>query len=215
LGAFDSDAALNNACEIVGISRGKQMVRILGPFNLYFADGVLFQIDLPRNDPVYMSFELQRNMDQRWAVVVVDSAKFLELWKNEPYPIHRESSYGNEHTWRADRKFHYAEKGFAQGRHNPVPLAYVSYAVTEQHEVSYRIKWLRYGPTTTSQMVPHVGFTNGITRTIWLLANGCTSFPICCDLPGAVELHRLAGVEGFQVLRISELHQSIAGSRPL
>lgn len=62
---------------------------------------------------------------------------------------------------------------------DPVPLAEVS-----------------YGVDTRGEDVPFVGFTNGITRTIWLLTQGCTAFPIECDRARTQDLHRVAAALG-------------------
>lgn len=73
-----------------------------------------------------------------------------------------------------DRKYRHAEEGFAEGRKNPVPLAEVN-----ANEL--------FGKD-------HVGFSNGVTRSFWLLAHGAKSFPV--EVHGqesAQRLHRLAG----------------------
>ncbi|MCW8348708.1 hypothetical protein MD535_22220 [Vibrio sp. ZSDZ65] len=81
-------------------------------------------------------------------------------------------------------KFHYAEKGFSFGVENPVPLANM----------------------TTNKDYPSVGFINGITRTIWLLANGAQYFPaFVFDKEVANKLHRFFGVKGSRVLSNNEL----------
>jgi hypothetical protein len=163
----------------------------------------LFAVPLLGREPAYMSFPLHVHRSSHSAVCIVSSSKFLELWQQEPYSIHRPQSFGNQATWREDYKFHHADQGFAQGPTNPVPLAYVSFAVEQRIEMSYRFLW--YGKTYSMRRVPHVGFTNGVTRTIWLLANGCNAFPVECELPGAEELQRYAGVPGTSLLTVSGL----------
>jgi hypothetical protein len=163
----------------------------------------VFEVDLPSRSPIYMSFELHEHMGEHSAVAFVDAGRFLELWRNEPYPIHSEQSFGNPNIWRADRKFHFAEKGFAEGRTNPVPLAYVSFGLDERVVEFYRFLW--FGRSESKVKVPYVGFTNGITRTIWLLANGCRSFPIECELPRAQDLVQYAGTQGATLQTVESL----------
>ncbi|MDD4506185.1 MAG: hypothetical protein PHE60_07435 [Sulfurospirillaceae bacterium] len=163
----------------------------------------IFTVPLMDRDPVYMSFDLRPHMSDTWAAVIVDSTKFLDLWRNEHYSVHREFSMGNPDIWRHDKKYPDAEIGFQMGLENPVPLAYVSFKIAIQNSINYKFLW--FGKTITSEMLPSVGFTNGITRTIWLLSNEAKSFPIKCELPGAEELNKYAGVAGGKVLRISEL----------
>jgi hypothetical protein len=52
---------------------------------------------------------------------------------------------------------------------------------------------------------PWLGFTNGITRTIWLLANGAKVFPVECALKKSDELQDLTGVPGGRLVVLSEL----------
>lgn len=81
-----------------------------------------------------------------------------------------------------DRKYRHAEDGFAEGRENPVPLAEVN---------AYELFGKDY-----------VGFSNGVTRSFWLIAHGAKSFPV--EVHGqesAQRLHQLAGVgEGPKTL---------------
>jgi hypothetical protein len=74
-----------------------------------------------------------------------------------------------------DYKYAYAVDGFAQGSSNPVPLADV-------------------GAWNDERGRTHIGFTNGITRSFWLIANGAPSFPVQVYGRASAEvLHRTAG----------------------
>lgn len=57
-----------------------------------------------------------------------------------------------------DYKFKHAVDGFANNQNSPVPLAFLSARYVDGH--------------------PYIGFTNGVTRTLWLLVNGAKSFPV-------------------------------------
>lgn len=163
----------------------------------------VFTVPLPDRSPVYMSFDLVEHMNDTWACVIVDSSRFLSLWRNEAYSIHRKEAMGTPESWKQDYKFDRAEEGFGCGKDNPVPLAYVSFGMSTHTEVSY--KFLKFGKSISSKEVPSVGFTDGITRTIWLMANHCRCFPIKCSLPGAEELNKYAGASASSVMRISDL----------
>jgi hypothetical protein len=165
-----------------------------------------FVVPVPDRAPVHMSFALRAHMNDHSAVVMVQAERFLELWRNEPNSIHREQSFGTAETWRRDYKFHHAEDGFSHGQGNPVPLAYVSFGIEPRVDESYRFLW--FGRSTREVQVPYVGFTNGVTRTIWLLANQCAAFPVECELPGARELQELAGVPGSSLLTVASLLRS-------
>lgn len=95
-------------------------------------------------------------------IVIADRDKLLSAWRNTPNSIVTELSRGDESAWRRDRKFHEAEACFAIGAGNPVPLA------TPQWRFIL----------DSGLPVPALGFIDGITRTIWLLANGAERFPV-------------------------------------
>jgi len=74
-----------------------------------------------------------------------------------------------------DRKFAGAEEGFRVSQSNPVPLAEVGFSDREGRAV---------------------GFTNGITRTMWLLVQGASSFPVECSTAEAARMAALVGADG-------------------
>ena len=74
----------------------------------------------------------------------------------------------------ADHKYEHAADGFSHGFKNPVPLAEVE-------------AWRHNGKV-------RIGFSNGITRTFWLIANRAPAFPIeVHSLESAELLHRAVG----------------------
>lgn len=115
-------------------------------------------------------------------VIVIDSKKFLKLWKNDPRHSERHLALGNETIWRNDYKFHLAEKGFSFGCCNPVPLAYLHCYLSDVYENFVKKISTLIGNKATANKIPYCSFTNGITRTIWLLANGAESFPVMTDI---------------------------------
>lgn len=117
-------------------------------------------------------------IDDELYVVHVDAQKFYYYWLV--------SSLYQEHEHRSsdcvlikdmpkDYKFKYAEEGFAANKNSPVPLAFLSARYVDGH--------------------PFIGFTNGVTRTLWLLVNGAKSFPVeVYKAAGAKQLYEFAGI---------------------
>lgn len=94
------------------------------------------------------------------------------------YEYTHQLAYENEANWRRFRKFPDAEQGFAWGIKNPVRLPLV-------------------GCNPENSSTATVGFTNGVTRTIWLMANGAKEIPVSCERGSGSELlHRHAGADG-------------------
>ena len=56
---------------------------------------------------------------------------------------------------------------------------------------------------------------DGVTRTIWLLANGCKEFPVECDVQSSIYLHRAAGVQEYKIFSVEELYASLSGFPPI
>lgn len=127
---------------------------------------ILFEVPLPDRPPVFMRMDNPCSSNAQ--LVVVDAMKFLELWRRCINPIEHPIANASPRIWLNDYKIHFAEDGFGCGRNNPVPLVNVAF---------------QNGYVTVRD----------ITRTIWLLANGCKAFPVKCDLPGAAMLQQLAG----------------------
>lgn len=164
---------------------------------------VVFTVPLSNRPPVFMSMEVTENNRDKSGVVIVDSEKFLELWRNDPHSIHRSEANGNPQTWPHDRKYMSAADGFSHGFENPVPLAYISHGISTRTIFSYR--FLCFRKSVHREQFHHVDFTNGITRTIWLLTQGCPAFPIECEMPGARDLHLVAAASNTHFYTVGEL----------
>ena len=117
-----------------------------------------FSVALRDGKNAWMKMSLRHDSD-KW-IVIVRKRPFLDGWARSRQE--RQLSTGDESAWRDDYKFHHAEKGFSHGRDNPVQLAWCD----AHYEIDRGLPVL------------HTGFTDGITRTIWLLANGAEIFPV-------------------------------------
>lgn len=141
---------------------------------------ILFKIPIKDDRQVYMKHFLDINA--QGFIIIIDTKKFIRTWRksrNDP----RIPNYhiGNEELWRADYKFHYPEESFQLGKENPVPIA------TEIHCVG------QY-PNC------NISFSDGITRTIWLLANEAEYFPIVArDINSATSFQLNAGRDNCSI----------------
>lgn len=119
--------------------------------------------------------------------------KFLALWRSEPDSIHSDVSMGSAETWVNDRKYDDAVQGFSHGFKNSVPVADIVCQEYLEKNYIYERKYFVFKKLIRVEetMINYVAFTNGITRTIWLLVQGAKYFPVkCCSKDGA---NRLAG----------------------
>ncbi|MCW7540890.1 hypothetical protein OOT46_24005 [Aquabacterium sp. A7-Y] len=138
----------------------------------YRTKAVVFEIETASGHPVYMKAALTPYMNDKRAVVLVDAAKFLALWRADPFRSNADIAFQAPATWPHNYKYPEAAAGFARGAAAPVPLALVSCLVGEGRVVhrERHLLFLTRVCHVETVRVPYVGFTNGITRTIWLLA---------------------------------------------
>jgi len=121
----------------------------------------------------------------------------LAIWRAHPESYTYKVACGTPATWPNDHKWHHAVDGFRPGRANPVPLATVSLspAFERVRAPFWPPHWGR-GTVVRDLERLGAGFIDGVTRTIWLLTYGATSFPVLIHVEAADELHRLAGLAG-------------------
>lgn len=138
----------------------------------------VWRLSVPGHGPRFMSVS-SGVINQDCFVVHLDAENFYRAWLKAS-PAMR-SCRSADCICRADMpgdyKFRWAAEGFAQGPSNPVPLAEAGV---------YRESNGRF----------HVGFSNGITRTFWLLANRCPAFPVkIYGSDSAKLLHQVVGLD--------------------
>ncbi|MYM28311.1 hypothetical protein GTP58_08240 [Duganella sp. CY15W] len=155
---------------------------------------------------VYMCATRSNYNNERRAVVIVDAEKFLALWRREG-SSHDDIAHQGTESWPSDRKFKDAVAGFGLGAVNPVPLALVHCYESAERIGVYEQSFfgLHKLKRTEIRIQATLAFTNGITRTIWLLAAGAKAFPVECDLKSAALLQALAGFEGDHYKTFAEL----------
>lgn len=129
-------------------------------------------------------------------IVIVDRGKFLNLWQKSLRSDERLLAAGDESAWRRDYKFHYAETAFSGGIDNPVPLADLQCHLRDKEGTITSLSEQIFSDNYIGKRIPYCSFTDGITRTLWLLANGAESFPVRTDSYSYERLKFYAGAEG-------------------
>ena len=114
------------------------------------------------------------DVDRLKYVVVVDGERFYRTWLSGDVSVGRPDRCLLRADMPTDYKFDRAVTGFSRSAENPVPLANV-----DAFRKGQRIE---------------VGFTNGITRTFWLLAHRARAFPLAVSGSDSAELmNQVAG----------------------
>lgn len=118
--------------------------------------GPIWRLNVPGKADAFMCLPIYAGSNYR--VVYVHGTAFYRAWlasgvrDYQACPLRREMQN--------DGKFKHAVSGFAEGSENPVPIAEVA-------------------PSNRSSQL-FVGFNDGMTRTLWLLANHVPAFPVLC-----------------------------------
>lgn len=172
---------------------------------LHFERQAIFRVTTKERGDVFMRVEGSNDHDN--SVVEVDANKFLSLWQKEPYSHTPELLHGDPEKWKKDYKFHHAESGYLAGENNPVPLAEVGCNTHTNIFPVYRKKLVFFKQLIgyRKEQFNYISFSNGITRSIWLMAYGAEAFPVACRKEEAPLLQRSAGLHGGKPQTIAEL----------
>ena len=149
-------------------------------FNPFYPVDLRLVFAIPTNQKtVYMSLDIEEKFTT--FVLLLDTQKFIRAWRvSQDDGYFKGYNTGDPELWRKDRKFHYAEQGFSLGLVNPVPLADIS--------------------ATGRFPNCNISFVDGVTRTIWLLANQAEYFPVSVrNLDEAYAFQQIAGRENCAV----------------
>lgn len=149
---------------------------------------VVFELSKPNSpDKVLMRVVEPDAHADTIKVVVVNAEKFHAAWKHgmTKNNVHFEVTNGNTQSWKMDRKYKLAEAGFLEPSLNPdnqpVELALVdSFLAEPKKTFIHRIKCM-IGIKPKKEKSHQVEFSDGVTRTIWLIANGYEEFPVECQ----------------------------------
>lgn len=164
----------------------------------------VYRVETEIHRPVFMRVDRSNYMNRERAVLIVDAGRFLKAWKADSGPARASRllrlAYSmrrwfggagraewlphlSKSAWISDYKFRDAQDGFSRCSESPVPLARVG---------------LSFPPGA-------VGFSNGISRTLWLLVHEATAFPVECATNEADELQHLVGVDWASWQTVDEL----------
>lgn len=170
---------------------------------------LIFEFQTKDNRMIYMRHSIFQSPSDEVKLVFVQAENFLTMWRNMQYPQEPHLSWGSEDEWRRDYKFHYAEKGFSFGRINPVPLAEISCKEYIKRIPIYekRLLWFDKLIGYSEEYISECSFINGITRTIYLLANGIKQFPVYVyGKSNAILLAKHAGITPSSFYDLTELN---------
>lgn len=153
-----------------------------GVRRVHYSLAAVFRVATARGDVfLYESGDHQGGSNR--AVVEVDAARFLAAWRH-PRSSHPEVAHRTVAEWRQDYKYASIDDAFQRSEACPLALP----------ELGLR-----------SRTEPCIGFNDGVTRTLWLLANGAHAFPVTCSMSEAATLHAVAGSPGSRFLSVAQL----------
>ena len=173
----------------------------------------VFAVPTQMSGTVYMRVD-NSCMDDKRFVVIVDAVKFLKLCREGNDAIYFGHIPEGRERWVRDEKYGQAVRGFEHGEGNPVPLAEVVCYQNTRHQRTPRrgfprlLEFLSILPELQHSTIEfnYVAFTNGITRTLWLLANTAEAFPILCtEKHCADRLFACAAVHNTSVKTVTQI----------
>ncbi len=122
---------------------------------------VIWRIQLANQEYYYMKRDSGFNISQNEYVIYIDTEiLYLALLQNALTSNPNEMFYSQwlRQNMSQDDKYPIIAKKFLHSLDNPIPLAEINCGICDS--------------------LPSFSFTNGITRTIWLISNYANSFPI-------------------------------------
>lgn len=119
----------------------------------------IWEVLIPGRESVFMYAE-SGYINEKLFVIHVDTEKFYRMWfkDSSPWNLYVTNACPIRSTMYRDYKYGEAIVGFSHGLENPVPLADIGSLAHIHRE--------------------NITFTNGVTRTMWLISNHAPSFPV-------------------------------------
>ncbi|WP_420801930.1 plasmid fertility inhibition factor family protein [Sphingomonas cavernae] len=145
-------------------------------FDQLSAGRATWRLTYGRGLHAYVSVNRGEYNEERY-VVLLDAERFYRAWLSSSLtsPASPRDCFAKiRERMPLDYKFEEAVKGFRHGRENPVPLP----TITSWH----------------SSKGPRIGFSDGVTRTYWLLYNRVGVFP--AEVRSQEDAHILHGLVG-------------------
>lgn len=147
---------------------------------------LIFEIPIQnKKHTVYIQLPFYEQRYDSGYVLLLDSFRFISAWRNSKddglFPGYHQ---GDAQIWRKDRKFHYAEHAFSRGKKLPCVIT----------------GGIRYDKSNG------IIFNDGLTRTIWLLANEAEYFPIFSNkLSNALALKEVSSRKNCKIWSCADL----------
>ncbi|MBN8755172.1 MULTISPECIES: plasmid fertility inhibition factor family protein [Variovorax] len=186
---------------LVGNGTRQIAVQSINPWDT--RKSAVYEVALESCEFAYMRVDASNCRNNERVVVVVDAQRFLSHWRADRNGHHVAEANGNPSTWIHDYKFEFAVDGFALGAANPVPLAQVGFWLKPNVRRSKMSNLM--GDASEPSTTPVVAFTDGITRTFWLLVQGAPSFPVECSRSEAELLSHWCGASGVAPQSVAEI----------
>ncbi len=180
-------------------------VSYLGVRTIWTRPTFLFAVDTRGGPPAYMRVDSELLGDDERCVVVVRAEAFVQLWRQNIRGIHLDVAMRDPATWPLDYKYAFAERGFAAGEGNPVPLADVA-CHQDSSASTVSCDQSAFDGTSSIRSPPYLSISNGVTRSIWLMSNGASLFPVECRVKDRADLLAAeAGALGFSTQTVEQL----------
>lgn len=155
-----------------------------------------FEIPLMDGRTVYMCESSLVNAESH-EIVWIPAELFKKIWKDEPYCKESPEQWVDiEHH---KKKYANTDEHFRKGLSSPVPLADVSVYLYPVNVAAkfinrrprpirffYDLKIAMHRKFNIGRQYCILCFNDGMTRTMWLLNNGATSFPLACSAGGDI-----------------------------
>jgi hypothetical protein len=146
--------------------------------------------------PHYMRVERSPAKNEDRMVIVVDSSRFLGIWKHK-------LATSDPVNWVRVPGFADVQKRFVASKKRPVRLARAEIhrnflvALCARIIAAFKLERTIHSRDLT--------IVEGERRTLWLLANGAATFPLECATRYAAELHRMIGVASIPPVSVESL----------
>lgn len=159
--------------------------------NFWGSKYVVFTLLLPDGREVYMREALNYHEDSGF-IVFVDSTRFESVWFKcaGEYSPHLHLARGTKSHRINDYKFGNADDAFSLSKDCPVKLAFLG---------------------VNGYQKPNISFTDGVTRTVWLLVHGASSFPVYVYREkDAQHVHQFVGLRNTSPISLQELNDKLS-----
>lgn len=180
---------------------------------IWFERKAIFRIPTDTHGDVYMCISRTNYCNDKRCVVEVDAKRFLALWHQSPRFLEQWSEPAYDKDAKGAKgcfglKYSEAERCFLLGIEKPVPLAETHCNLYRERVPIYSRNFLglkKVDRYEEKKNYPYAAFTNGVTRTLWLLHNGALVFPVQCDLDTAQRMQDCAGLPGGDYMTVDQL----------